>query len=1090
MKREFPITPFLPDITDSVARHWATVVIGGTGCGKTTQIGPALLEDGHNVVVTQPRIIACRENSRWVAEQMGEQLGGKIIGYRTAYERMCDPEFTRLLFATDGLQLIRELIGLGQHDVLWLDELHEWNLNLEVLFAWARLQHRHGSPVKLLLSSATLDKARLPEYLGDVNIVEVPGRLFPIEDRPCGESESEDVANLLREGRNVLWFKPGKGEIAAAIASLQRLEVDAEMLPLHAEMERADQAQALAHHERPKCVIATNIAETSLTIDDIDAVVDSGLEKRIEVVGGVETLVARAVALARREQRRGRGGRTKPGVFIDWCPAPLAEREEYPKPEIERVLLDQATLRLAVQGFDLEELDCFHQPPKEQIHEAKRTLLLLGCMDETGAVTRIGERVSREPVSVPSARMLVEAGPLGVFGDVAKIVAVYEENGIIARRVTRNAGTPEEEIVNGHEIARKRFFPDETDSDLLAQLAVVNAAAGMSKAEARESGVFLKAYFKALERHRKIVESARGRVRNLGSTGDRTAIMKAITAGLVHRLWKVSGGALKNAAGDYRDLAFESVLRYTRGLEWIVGEPINLEGKRGRLVKLVPIATRVDPAWLVEVAPQLLEVRRGQKLRYDAEHDAVVSTAEQWFTDHKIGEETIDESANPEAPRLFATWLATQYRHASSALTEVLEANGARNALADERNRRAGGTLFEVYSGEKLLEFYLERLAGATRVADIRDPNVLRVPSLDAELSARVERENPLEVVLLGGMQRVDYYNNPPRIPFPKEVADSGAWREIPDHVVLPSGREADIDVQTGWYGSDHVRGTGAAVKVELAFRERRKEAEALSEKLRRLREEYRVPYSREGWVDRLEAGVRSRLFDQQLSSYVPSDREQITRWMEQVEHLMVDVERSASGYEEREAALKGAEERGEILRDFVAYGHTRGVAGEGKGWVIRPDGSLREPEFDGEEDRTSVKKWHLVRSDEVALGWSKGSSSSPHYFTVHKMPLNGCTASQLATIGSLEDQLEREWEGARGLSSGAASPPVGDGWGIAGTPRAYRRGVSEEPKEVRPESWATSETRRRADEPGVDPDSPFAKLAALKEELEKKGKK
>lgn len=1068
MNTNLPITAHREEILDAIAKNPAVIITAETGAGKSTQVPQFLVDDGYDIVVTEPRRLAVRTVAARVAHEMGEELGGRIIGYRTAYERLCDPDHCRCLFATDGLQLVRELMGAGRHQVLVIDEVHEWNINIETLVAWAKFRIDEGAPFKVVVMSATLEAEKLAEFFGGAPVISVPGRTYPVEVRSRGVDEAVDVAALLAEGRNVLWFQPGKAEIERGIQTLRSVhKVEAELLPLHGELEAAEQDKCFANYSRPKCVVATNVAQTSITIDDIDAVVDSGVERRIELVDGVEGLYLRPISRADSQQRKGRAGRTKPGVYIDWCRS--SERLEFPLAEILRSRLDQTVLRLAGQGFDMEELRFFHQPNLAEILEAKRALRALGCMDEVGEVTRIGHRVARLPISVGNARMIVEAERLGVVDDVISVAAILEQGGIIARRVRQEDGYAEE----GFPIARRRFFPEERDSDLLAQLAVYKEVPNISRDEARQNAVFLRAYYQAAEKRKHIAESLRGRVRDFRSSGKREDILRAVCAGMVDHLWQYNRGYYIGD-GQTRELGRESVLRYRPDTsEWILGLAFDLEieTRRGkRVLNLINMATAIDLSWLFDAAPQLLEVRQGINPRYDEARDSVVSTTETWFTNHKISEETVEDVARPEAPHIFAAWLAGLRSHASAALNEAVEANRARNARAEELNRRAGATLFTVVSGETLGDYYLGRLCGATRVADIRDPTALRLPPLDAELVALIEQENPMETVILGGMQAVSYYNDPPQVSLPREVAETQAWRELPDHVLLPNGGEVEVAIQTSSWSSDAIRGTGEAVKAELASRELRKEAETLSERLKMLREEHHVPYSREGWVDRLETAVRKALFDEQTPSYVPSDRDAVAGWMERVEQLIAEVEESAAGYEEREAALRAAEEQGEILRNFGGYWRATG-SGQSVWWVISPDGTAREPDRVEAARHKSphAKYWDAVMPSELALFWGKGSNASAHEFQVVKMPNNGCTPEQLATVGRLEDEIERAWEHRAGLASGKSSPSVGGGWGL-GAPRVYQRGVTQE----------TS----AEDGSGVDPNNPFAKLAALRDRM------
>jgi HrpA-like RNA helicase len=285
-----------------------------------------------------------------------------------------------------------------------------------------------GADFKVVLMSATLEADKLAAFFNGAPVIEVPGRLFPVEVKTPSMRLIDDVAALVSAGRNVLVFQPGKQEITETCAALERMEVNAEILPLHGELSPEEQAKCFRHYGRPKVVVSTNVAQTSVTIDDIDAVVDSGMERRIELVEGVEGLYLKPISLADSKQRKGRAGRTKPGIYIDHCGA--SNRPDFSVAEIMRKRLDQTVLRLAIAGFDMEELEFFHQPEKSEIHDARQTLIGLGCMKADGSVTKIGKFVNRLPVSVQYARMLVEAERLGVVDDVLTVAAIMEMGGI------------------------------------------------------------------------------------------------------------------------------------------------------------------------------------------------------------------------------------------------------------------------------------------------------------------------------------------------------------------------------------------------------------------------------------------------------------------------------------------------------------------------------------------------------------------------------------------------------------------------------------------------------------------------------------
>jgi len=644
VNKNLPVFQFKNEILEAVKNNPVIIITAKTGAGKSTQVPQYLLDEGYNIVVTQPRRLAARTVAQRVAEEYGSELGG-IVGFCTAYERQ-DSRITRCLFATDGLAMVRELMGAGQHNVLVLDEAHEGNLNIEVLIAWAQHKIEAGADFKVVVMSATMESGKLSEYFGGASVIDVPGRLFPVEEREAGNSMEEDVVKLLKEGRNVLVFQPGKKEITDMVSKLKsKVDLDVEILPLHGGLTPEEQNACFKHYVRSKCIVSTNVAQTSVTIDDIDAVVDSGMERRVELVDGVEGLYLKPISKADAAQRKGRAGRTKPGIYIDYCDA--RNRLEFPKAEILRVRLDQAVLRLAEVGIDVEELEFFHQPDKKEIHEAKRALKALGCMDNDGGVTEIGHKVAKLPISVKYGRMVVEAEKRGAVNDVITIAALLEQGEITARKI--------EGVLGKH--TWSRLCPGENESDIMAQLAVYQAAENMTKEEMTKNGVFVKAYYQAKEKRRHLADSLRRKI-HFGSSGDRKQILMSICAGMVDHLYHYDCGDYRNGDGQDRQLSENSLVE---DAEWLVGLPFDLEIKtrRGEVtLNLVTMATKVEPKWLAEVAPQLVRTEEGIDPVYIPDHDSCFSTEKTFFQDQKIGEERIATPEHLKASEVFIDWLA------------------------------------------------------------------------------------------------------------------------------------------------------------------------------------------------------------------------------------------------------------------------------------------------------------------------------------------------------------------------------------------------------------------------------------------------
>ena len=597
--QDLPILPYRSQILETVYSNPITIISAETGSGKTTEVPKFFFEEGHRVVVTQPRKTAVWKVSEWVAERVGTPLGHDV-GFRTSEERR-DCRDTNLLFCTDGLQLVRELFGhAGDRDILFLDEVHEWNINMETLLAWARREALEKSSFRLVLMSATLEAEALAEWCGGAPTIAVPGRLFPIEERAPLETPAHDIKRLIAEGhRGILMFEPGKPEIEQAIEDLRLAGVDAELLPLHARLSMAEQQPCFMEHARPKVVVSTNVARTSLTIPGISAVICSGWERRAEVHNGIQGLYYGVVSRADREQNKGRAGRTMPGVFIDRSPIPLELRPAYVVPEIMRTNLEHCYLRLAKADFRMEQLDFFHQPPREDIGRARDSLETLKCLDRNGRVTSIGHKAAVLPISVRGACMINQAERLearhpGIVQDVVAMAAILESEGIVMK------GKKD----------WKRFCPDEKDSDLIAQALVFKAV----EQTPVEDLLQLHISPKLLERARAIRANVLRRLKldpgelleQINNDQYREAVFQCILAGMVEHLYIRKDMRLVKGSTS-RTLSQHSVVQEARLL---VGRPYDIEVRRSngetRIVPLVLMASRIEPHWLKQHAPWAL----------------------------------------------------------------------------------------------------------------------------------------------------------------------------------------------------------------------------------------------------------------------------------------------------------------------------------------------------------------------------------------------------------------------------------------------------------------------------------------------------
>jgi HrpA-like RNA helicase len=620
---DLPIYDYKTAILDAVDANQVTIITAETGAGKSTQVPQYLADHGYSkVIVTQPRILAARNLAKRVREEWEHRThenADYIIGYRTAHERDDNPG-TQILYCTDGLQLVREITGAGTTDnqVLILDEVHEWNENMEVLVAWAKKRCLEDPHFKVVIMSATIDTAPLAAFFNTTAVINVPGRSFEVKKRFGSDVIAEILNKIETPASNILVFLPGKSEIQDVTDAIAKKASAASIpvIPLHSQLEATAQQAAFANYPNGKIILATNIAQTSVTIDDIDVVIDSGLERRSEVRNGVEGLFIAQISQADSLQRAGRAGRTKAGEYIlaqyDVLPClKFEERPEYGTPEILRKHIDRLVLRLANIGIDIESLDFYHDPSKAAIRRAKQTLIALGAITYGGDVTSIGRKMEHYPVESSYARMLVESELYGgvVETKLAAIIAIQEVGGI-AKGGTKYTGW--------HKFTRQKR------SDLLAQYDLYLALPNIYPDDYEDLGIINKNVSKA----REVMERLNSDLADIEiddslltpiTEDEQNFLMRCIVAGQIDELWTVDdqGNATHISSRVTRELSSTTVVRNPT---LIAGTPFDLEVpmRDGTLqtLHLVQGITAVNTEWLIDLAPEQFATKRG-KMVYD-----------------------------------------------------------------------------------------------------------------------------------------------------------------------------------------------------------------------------------------------------------------------------------------------------------------------------------------------------------------------------------------------------------------------------------------------------------------------------------------
>ncbi|MBX3028255.1 ATP-dependent helicase HrpB [bacterium] len=790
MPAPLPIDSLLPAIVAALRDANRLVLRAAPGAGKTTRVPAALLDAGlagaRQVVVLEPRRIAARAAAEYVAAQRGGRVGGET-GYRVRFETRGDAR-TRLWFVTEGVlgrQLTRDPY-LEEVGVLVLDEFHERHLPGDVALALAReLQETVRPDLRLVVMSATLDTAALATYLGDAPALTCEGRAFPVrlehaapDPRPLAARVAAALSRLLAAGDDdgdVLVFLPGAaairrvGEAIAPLAAARGLDV----LPLHGDLPLDAQRRALQRGPRRRVVLATNVAETSLTVEGVTTVIDSGQALRAEhdARRGVNVIRLAPISRAAAEQRAGRAGRTASGRCLRLWPAvEHAARLPRETPEIRRLELSATVLELRAWGArDIQAVGWLDPPRAGAVQQAERLLAALGAVDAAGGITETGRALLAIAAPPRIARLLVEARRRGIGGTGALLAALAAERDILLEARAFGGGGDEAPWPDG-------------PSDLLLRAALFAQAErqGFSIAACRRLGLEANA-LRAVDRARRHFAGGRGspagsRSRAAGDGevaaaapshgGVDDAAGKAVLAAFADRLCRRRAPRSHRAVmvgGTGVALDPRSVVR---GAELFVA--VDLDAGAGADAR-VRIASAVDPAWLAELFPAAL--RRDAVVELDPAQGRVVRRERERFHDL-----VLREWVSPDVDRAAAGAVLAAAARRDPAAAVALD-DEARHLL--DRLRflaRAMPELALPDADELLAEAVAALCDGKRSFAELRAADVGEVV-----------------VGLLGGSQR------------------QALQRDAPGRLTLPSGRSVRIA-----YGAD--KPPAAAARIQEVF--------------------------------------------------------------------------------------------------------------------------------------------------------------------------------------------------------------------------------------------------------------------------------
>ncbi len=651
-----PIDEVLPDLVDALATDQGVVLVAPTGAGKTTQVPQAILDadrridgglvgDDERILVLEPRRVAARATARRIAHERGVEVGSEV-GYQVRFDRRISEE-TRIAIITEGILTRRLqddplLEGVG---AVVLDEFHERSIHSDLSIAFLKELLEVRPELRVCVMSATITAGPIAEYL-DVPSVESEGRTYPVDieylDAPSDDDIEKQAARAVRralddpddDGGDILVFMPGAGAIHRTIEVLESMSVTdgLEVVPLYGALSPEKQDRAIESSERRKIIVATNIAETSLTIEGVTTVVDSGLHKQLEMspTSGLDRLERTHVSLASADQRSGRAGRTRPGrAYRLWTRAFEHRMPDEETAEILRVDITGPVLEVvAWSGDDPRAFDWFEKPPEHALDRAVELLRRLGAVPaEDFRLTDVGKRMLELPAHPRIARMLIEAGRRGCLRRTAGMAALLSERDF-ATSVDRDAPTG--------------------TCDLQFRVDVLDDVAGGRTRSARSVGI--DAHVGRARRVAKVRDQLAGMVDEQGASGEPNAdARKSLAVGFPDRicLSRSEGRQYVMVGGEPLALAYESVVR---DAEMLVA-PVIAGETRGRSTggvgsrALIRKASAFEREWLEELFAG--RVRDELDLEVDDERERVMAFRRRRFDDLTLEEAiaSVDEEA-------------------------------------------------------------------------------------------------------------------------------------------------------------------------------------------------------------------------------------------------------------------------------------------------------------------------------------------------------------------------------------------------------------------------------------------------------------
>lgn len=627
-RKTLPMYPYRDDLLQAINDHQVLVIVGETGSGKTTQIPQYLHEAGYTkhgkIGCTQPRRVAAMSVAARVSQEMGVKLGHEV-GYSIRFED-CTSEKTILKYMTDGM-LLREFLGepdLASYSVIMVDEAHERTLSTDILFGLVKDISRFRPDLKLLISSATLDAEKFSDYFDCAPIFKIPGRRFPVEIHYTKAPEADYLDAAVVTALQIhVTQPPGDGDILIFLTGQEEIETAEEIIkhrikglgtkiaeliicPIYANL--PTELQAKIFEPTPegarKVVLATNIAETSLTIDGIKYVIDPGFSKMksYNPRTGMESLLVAPISKASANQRAGRSGRTGPGKCFRLYTAYnyMNDLDDNTVPEIQRTNLANVVLSLKSLGIhDLLNFDFMDPPPAEALLKALELLFALSALNKLGELTKVGRRMAEFPLDPMLSKMIVASDKYKCSDEIISVAAMLSVGNSIFYRPKDKQVHADNARMNFHvgnvgdHIALLKVYSSWKETNFSTQWCYENYIQVRSMKRARDIRDQLEGLLERVE------------IELTSNANDYEAIKKAITSGFFPHSAKLQ----KN--GSYRTVKHPQTVNIhpSSGLSqvlprWVVYHELVLTTK-----EYMRQVTELKPEWLVEIAPHYYQLK-------------------------------------------------------------------------------------------------------------------------------------------------------------------------------------------------------------------------------------------------------------------------------------------------------------------------------------------------------------------------------------------------------------------------------------------------------------------------------------------------